>query len=126
VLRLLPGGSEMRTPEGQVKADIKKLLDSYGAQLYYHMSVQTGFGRRTLDFLICYRGWFAAVEVKRKGGKGRLFQERLVEDIKKSGGAARIVDDVSEVESLLIAVNQLPRASQLAYTYIKEDVVRPN
>lgn len=50
------------TPEGQRKLKVKKWLTEIGA--YWFMPVQTGYGKKTLDFLCCYKGHFFAVETK--------------------------------------------------------------
>jgi hypothetical protein len=88
-----------RTPEGDVKAGIKKFLDRAGA--YYHMSVQTGYGRRTVDFLVCWRGQFLAVEAKRAGGAARRYQDIILQQVRDSGGLAVCVDDVDELRVFL-------------------------
>ena len=72
----------MTTPEGRVKNATSKLLKEFGAvqinndveafdddtvpdpELYYFMPVQSGLGKRTLDYLCCYRGHFIAIETK--------------------------------------------------------------
>ena len=58
------------TPEGKVKAKVKKLFAKFGSELYYFMPVQCGYGSVGLDFHCCYRGVAFAVETK--AGKGRV------------------------------------------------------
>jgi|SRR5215467_2777603 len=91
----------MKTPEGIVKDDIKKLLASYGDELYYFMPVQAGFGTRTVDFLICYRGLFIAVEAKRQGSRAKKFQQRILDQIRDANGEALCIDDVAQLKDLL-------------------------
>ena len=51
------------TPEGKVKATVRKLLAQYGA--YYTMPLGAGFGVAGVpDFLCCVDGVFLAVETK--------------------------------------------------------------
>jgi hypothetical protein len=78
------------TPEGRVKKEIKAWLDVQN--VYYFMPVQTGYGRRTVDFLICWRGRFVAVEVKRPGGTAKKFQGRILKEVHKAGGLGVSVD----------------------------------
>lgn len=76
------------TPEGLVKQEIKKGLDSVGA--HYYAPVVVGYGKRTVDFPgVCYKGRFIAIEAKReKGGKLTAIQKRYLESVKKAGGIA--------------------------------------
>lgn len=90
-----------RTPEGDVKADIKKLLESYGDRLYFFMPVQQGYGKRGLDFFVCFKGMFVAIESKRVGGYAKKFQIELVETIRDAHGHALVVDNVEDVRRLL-------------------------
>lgn len=90
-----------KTPEGSVKDEIKQLLESRGAELYYFMPVQQGYGRRGLDFYVCYKGMFIAIECKRLGGRAKRFQEDLVETVRDAHGHALIADCVADVENLL-------------------------
>lgn len=89
-----------RTPEGAVKDDIKKVLDAR-PELYYFMPVQGGYGKRGLDFFICYRGRFIAIEVKRPGGEPKRFQADLIETIRTAFGLAMSTDNVEDVVNLL-------------------------
>ena len=82
----------MTTPEGQVKNAIKKELDHLGC--YYFMPVQTGLGKRTLDFLVCFRGLFYGIEAKRPGEKPTALQEKCIRDIRKAGGDCIVIDSV--------------------------------
>lgn len=90
-----------KTPEGTVKDDIKALLQSYGDRLYYFMPVQTGYGKRGLDFFVCFKGMFIAIEVKRKGGYAKKFQTDLVEEVRDAHGYAIVTDNVEDVANLL-------------------------
>lgn len=89
-----------KTPEGEVKAEIKKFLDSR-PELYYFMPVQAGYGKRGLDFFICYRGCFIAIEAKRPGGGPKRFQSDLISTIRTAGGFAISIDNVEDVIQLI-------------------------
>lgn len=90
------------TPEGRVKLALKKYLEEIGA--YYFMAVQTGYGRKTLDFLICHKGRFFAVETKKPGElEATPFQRLVIEDIVKAGGACCVesFEDLRNVKRML-------------------------
>lgn len=58
-----------QTPEGKVKAQVRKILTSYG--VYYFSPVTGGYGKSGVpDIIACYRGRFIAIECK--AGKGKL------------------------------------------------------
>jgi|SRR5208283_153499 len=93
------------TPEGKVKADVKKYLDSIGA--YHFWPVQTGMGATTLDCLACipfqsagprglYRpvGRFWAIETKRPSGRATGRQNLIIGRVGKAHGMAVVIDDV--------------------------------
>lgn len=88
----------MDTPEGKVKKEIKAFLESIGA--WYFMPVQTGYGRRTLDFLGCYRGRFFAIEAKRgdRIEKPAAFQALEIHEILSHGGLAFMAQSVDDVK----------------------------
>ena len=88
------------TPEGIIKQKIKKLLDSYGKQLYFYMPVPGGYGARTVDYLGCCKGVFFAVEAKRPGAKATAVQEAILERIRCSGGIAFVVNDDASLAEL--------------------------
>jgi pantoate kinase len=86
------------TPEGKVKAKVKKVLNELGC--YYAMPVGTGFGNSGVpDFLICKGGLFYGIECKANGGKPTALQLKHLDDIRKAGGIAMIVDETN-VETL--------------------------
>lgn len=78
------------TPEGKVKAGIKKILKDMGA--YYSMPVMTGYGNSgTPDFLCCYKGVFFGIEAKANNGKLTALQQKAHEDIRNAGGFVFVV-----------------------------------
>lgn len=88
------------TPEGKVKAAIKKWLKEQGA--YFFMPVQTGYGAVTLDFLVCWNGKFVAIEAKReKGGRVSPRQSIVMEEIWRAHGAAFVASSLDEVKARL-------------------------
>ena len=90
------------TPEGKVKKAVKKLLDSYGQEIYRFMPVQAGFGQQTLDFLCCCRGRFFAIETKKLGAVPTLRQEGIIDLMKMAGAKVFVIDgDTTELKEWL-------------------------
>lgn len=82
------------TPEGKVKAKVKKVLKELGA--YYSMPIGGGFGNAGVpDFLICYKGRFIAIETKAKGGKPTALQVKNLNEIAQAGGWALVINEDS-------------------------------
>lgn len=78
------------TPEGAVKAKVKKLVHSWLTKhpqlIYIYMPVPGGFGAPSLDFLGCANGYFFAVETKAKGKKLTAQQEQTSALMRAAGG----------------------------------------
>jgi hypothetical protein len=86
------------TPEGRVKKDIRKVLDSLNA--WYYMPVSRGMGVMGIpDFIGCLSGRFFAIEAKANGGKPTLRQTLIMGAIRRAGGLVFIIDE-SNVEGL--------------------------
>lgn len=60
------------------------------------MPVPGGYGKSTVDFLVCYRGVFIAIEAKAPGGRGKLTgrQMKTLRDIADAGGVTIVVDTI--------------------------------
>jgi hypothetical protein len=80
------------TPEGKTKNKIKKLLAQH-PEAYVYMPVPSGYGMVSLDFLICYRGQFVAIEAKAPGKKPTKLQELTMENMRKAGAVTFVVSD---------------------------------
>jgi hypothetical protein len=90
------------TPEGKVKAKVKKVLLEVGA--YYAMPIGTGFGNAGVpDFLVCVKGRFIGIECKANGGKPTALQLKNLADIESAGGLSLIIDEthVASLRNLL-------------------------
>lgn len=86
------------TPEGKVKKRVKEILAQVGA--YYAMPMGTGFGNSGVpDFLICKGGLFYGIECKAGGNKPTALQLKNLDDIRKAGGIALVIDETN-VETL--------------------------
>lgn len=88
-----------QTPEGRVKAQVKRYLKDRG--VWYYMPMQNGMGRVGIpDFICCFEGKFYAIETKAPGKRDNTTpnQKRELEGIRCAGGAALVVDDVSQLK----------------------------
>lgn len=91
------------TPEGKVKATVKKLLIKAGA--YYVMPVTGGYGNSGApDFIICHKGRFIGVECKAGKNKPTALQLSNMLRIAESGGKALVINEESIhlLEELLV------------------------
>jgi hypothetical protein len=82
------------TPEAKVKKKVREFLKSVGA--YYAMPQGTGFASSgTPDFLVCKGGLFYGIECKANGNKATALQLKNLEDIRKAGGVAFVIDETN-------------------------------
>ena len=86
------------TPEGRIKAQLKKLLSEHGA--YYHMPVQNGMGAPSLDFICCHQGCYFGIETKAGNKKPTPRQENTMNQIRLAGGLAFLVNEVEGMDEL--------------------------
>jgi len=83
------------TPEGRVKDKVKKAfaeLDRRGYRVYYHMPVQNGMGRPTLDFIGCIKGTFFAIETKAPGKAPTPRQLSTIAEMQAAGAHVMVYD----------------------------------
>lgn len=95
------------TPEGKVKAAIKKVLDSYGTNVYSFMPIQFGYGVATIDYLLCVDGLFVGIEAKAKGKRPTTRQEGVLEDIRNAGGTVFVINSEEDVRTLNTFLSQV-------------------
>lgn len=95
----------MYTPEGRIKAKVKKILEKHGC--YYFMPVQMGYGARTVDILACYKAIFIAIETKAPGKELTKAQEILLAKIKKAGGVTEVIETLEDLERLESCLEKL-------------------
>jgi Holliday junction resolvase len=92
----------MMTPEAKVKKKVVELLKHSGA--YYFQPVTGGFGRSGVpDLVACYKGKFIGIECKSGDKKPTALQLKNLDDIKKEGGVALVIneDNIHLVELLI-------------------------
>lgn len=83
------------TPEGKVKAKVKRVLSEY-SDLFLYMPVQTGYGRAGIpDFVGCISSKFFAIECKAGRGDLTALQVRTLQEIRDAGGKTWVVNEVS-------------------------------
>lgn len=90
------------TPEGKVKAAVKKVLDAHG--VWHFSPVSNGMGRHGIpDIICCWDGKFLAIEVKAPGKRNNTsaLQDREIAAINAARGTAIVVDDVSQIVDVL-------------------------
>lgn len=92
------------TPEGRVKARIKKYLQDHPAKPWYFMPVPGGYGTNGVpDFIICYRGKFLAVETKAPGKERNTtaLQDMQIDRIRRAKGSAIVTSTLEELKLVL-------------------------
>lgn len=94
------------TPEGRIKNEIKKVLKEYPS-VYAFWPVQSGYGSKTLDVLICAYGYFISIEAKAPGKQPTDLQWKTIGDIQRAGGVACVVDSKESAQSLRELFNKL-------------------
>lgn len=93
------------TPEGRVKAQVKKILDSYKPDLWYFMPIpryQAGIP----DFIGCYYGKLFAVETKAGNNKPTGLQANVISSINRAWGHAIVVNE-KNMDELVQLINKL-------------------
>lgn len=99
------------TPEGKIKAYLKKALkDAFGdywkhgppgqRQCYWEFwPVQNGMGKATLDCILCINGHFVAFETKKPGGKPTPRQTTTINDLRIAGAMVFVVDSENSIDA---------------------------
>lgn len=81
------------TPEGRVKKAVTTVLKNH-AGVYFYMPVPSGYGRKSLDYIGCYRGRFFAIETKAPGKEPTDLQDITIASMKEAGAAVFVIDGV--------------------------------
>lgn len=92
------------TSETDVKVAIRDYLDSLGEKCWHAAYTNhAGYGKKGVpDRLVCYRGRFLAIEVKRDARKTPTpWQQREIAAIIASGGKAIVAWDVEHVKGAI-------------------------
>ena len=62
------------------------------------MPVQNGMGEPALDFHVCHKGIYAAIETKAQGKMPTVRQRRTMRKVRDAGGAVFLIDHGSGVD----------------------------
>jgi hypothetical protein len=89
------------TPEGRVKALVKRRMKAEFPTSYYFMPVQNGMGAPSVDFLYCINGVFVAIETKAPGGGATPRQETTMAEISRAQGLVFLVDGPISLEEAI-------------------------
>ena len=94
------------TPEGKVKAAVRKVLKENN--VWFFQPMQNGMGVVGIpDFVCCYKGIFLAIETKAPGKIANVTpnQRRVIENIRDANGFAWVVDDPADLGALFNAID---------------------
>lgn len=93
------------TPEGKVKAAVKKILDLHG--VYHFSPAANGYGRVGIpDIICCVNGYFLAIECKAGTGVTTALQQREIKAIHVAGGVAIVVNE-STIDAVVPIITAL-------------------
>ena len=91
-----------KTPEGEIKDQVRKVLDEMGA--YYFFPAANGYGRTGIpDVIACYKGHFIGIECKAGSKQPTALQQRELNNIEKAEGTGILVnaDNISNLKNIL-------------------------
>lgn len=88
----------MSTPEGKVKAKIKKVLKKYG--VYQHWPVLNGMGSPTLDCNACAAGYYVTIEAKAEGEVPTPRQQITMAEARQAGAFVFTVSNDADLAIL--------------------------
>lgn len=88
-------------PERRLVQKIQAYLEAQGARPFKIHGDDSYQEAGIPDLLVCYRGRFIGLEVKLLGNAPSPLQEKVLREIKASGGIAAVVTSVEQVRNLL-------------------------
>ena len=97
------------TPEGTVKARLKRKLAPLKPYLWSFWPVQTGMGGPCLDCILCVAGRFVTIETKRPGGKPTPRQLTTIAETIAAGGVAYVIDNNDDMDKVVADIAELIR-----------------
>lgn len=95
------------TPEGRIKARVKRALATLNKHCYRFMPVQNGMGAPSLDFLNCIYGKFVGIETKAPGKRLTPRQEITAGAIRDAGGLVFVIDSDSSIDHMMAVLENL-------------------
>ncbi len=89
-------------PERRLVQKIVTYLESQGARSFKIHGEEGSYQEAGIpDLLVCWRGRFIGLEVKMPGNTPSPIQEKVLREIKQSGGKGEVVSSVEQVRNLL-------------------------
>jgi len=91
-----------KTPEGEIKDQVRKVLDEMGA--YYFFPAANGYGRTGIpDVIACIGGHFIGIECKAGSKQPTALQQRELDNIEKAEGTGILVnaDNIDILKDIL-------------------------
>ena len=91
-----------KTPEGEIKDQVRKVLDEMGA--YYFFPAANGYGRTGIpDIIACVGGHFIGIECKAGSKQPTALQQRELNNIEKAEGTGILVnaDNIDILKDIL-------------------------
>ena len=91
-----------KTPEGEIKDQVRKVLDEMGA--YYFFPAANGYGRTGIpDIIACVGGHFVGIECKAGSKQPTALQQRELDNIEKAEGTGILVnaDNIDILKDIL-------------------------
>ena len=91
-----------KTPEGEIKDQVRKVLDEMGA--YYFFPAANGYGRTGIpDVIACVGGHFVGIECKAGSKQPTALQQRELDNIEKAEGTGLLVnaDNIGNLKNIL-------------------------
>ena len=91
-----------KTPEGEIKDQVRKVLDEMGA--YYFFPAANGYGRTGIpDVIACIGGYFVGIECKAGSKQPTALQQRELDNIEKAEGTGILVnaDNIDILKDIL-------------------------
>lgn len=82
----------MSTPEAKVKKRVQAILSQY-KPIYTYWPVPSGFGASSLDCIVCYLGFFIAIETKAPGKAPTPRQEFCIDAMRLALGTVFVVSN---------------------------------
>lgn len=80
-----------KTPEGEIKDQVRKILDEMNA--YYFFPAANGYGRTGIpDVIACVGGHFVGIECKAGSKQPTALQQRELDNIEKAEGTGLLVN----------------------------------
>lgn len=87
----------MSTPEGKVKARVKRIIKQYGRRVHSRWPVLNGMGEPTLDCVACVNGEAFYVETKAEGECLTMRQGITRREILDAGGVVFVIVGIDEL-----------------------------